>query len=553
MLKRCAIAIVLVCAAGAIPSVMVAQDATTILTNVAKAMGAENLRTIQFSGMGSNAGIGQNTNPKNRWPLVRVKSYSREMDLNATLSHVQMVRVQNGADQIQNQDVSSASPWDSQFGFWLTPFGFIKGAMANNAAVKSETIEAEKFNVVTFTVQNKYKVVGYINTQNMVERVQTWIDNDVLGDMLAEASFTVYKDFGGVKFPTMIIEKQGGFPTLILSVSDVKPNATVRIEPPQNPAIAGGPQPVSVQTEKVADGVFYLRGGTHHSVAVEFADHIVVIEAPLNEQRSLAVIAALKKLFPNKPIRYVVNTHHHFDHSGGLRAYVDEGVTVVTHEINKEFYEKAFSTPRTLKPDKLAQSQKKANIETVGDKRVLTDGTRTLELHLIKGNPHNDGILLAFLPKEKILIEADVFTPPTPAASNPAPVQETQAVNPNTVNTVENVERLKLDFETILPLHGPGAATRADLYAAIHKPVPNIQAVLAAKPVVVAQAEPGRQILDVTCTACHNLNRVQTKNLPQGDWQAIIDRMKGKGAELSDDDTATLLEYLVKNYGPKTK
>src|SRR4029077_18111933 len=143
-------------------------------------------------------------------------------------------------------------------------------------------------------------------------------------------------------------------------------------------------------------------------------------------------------------------------------AYVDEGVTILTHEINKDFYTQAFSSPRTLNPDRLSLSQKKANIETVGDKKVLTDGTRTLELYLIKGNPHNDGILLAFLPKEKILIEVDVFTPQNAGAA-------AQPVNPNTVNLPENAERLKLDFETILPLHGPGAATRADLYKAINK------------------------------------------------------------------------------------
>src|SRR5262249_17901757 len=151
---------------------------------------------------------------------------------------------------------------------------------------------------------------------------------------------------------------------------------------------ADRPQSVSIQTEKVADGVFYLKGGTHHSVAVEFADYVAVIEAPLNEQRSAAVIAEVKKLIPSKPIPYVVNTHHHFDQSRGLRTYVDEGITIITHDINKDFSTQAFSSPRTLNPDRLSQSGKKVSLETVGDKKVLTDGTRTLELHLIKANPH---------------------------------------------------------------------------------------------------------------------------------------------------------------------
>jgi len=290
--------------------------------------------------------------------------------------------------------------------------------------------------------------------------VQTWIVNDVLVDMLVEGVYKDYKDCSGIKFPTMIIEKQGGFPVLILVVSDVKPNAAVNIPSQQTETQQAGPaQAAAVQWEKVADGVFYLRGGTHHSVAVEFADHVVVVEGPLNEQRSLAVIAEVNKLIANKPIRYLVNTHHHFDHSGGLRTYVDQGVTIITHAINKPFYDKSFTSPRTLKPDPLSQSKKTANIEIVNEKKVLADATRTLELHLIKDNPHNDGILMAYLPKERILIEVDVYTPPN--------------ANPNTLNLVENIERLKLDVDKILPLHGPGAVSKADLYKAVGKAAPS--------------------------------------------------------------------------------
>jgi glyoxylase-like metal-dependent hydrolase (beta-lactamase superfamily II) len=547
MPKRYAALVVLACVLfTSSASLILGQDAKSVLVNASKAMGMDALKTIQFSGAGSSAGIGQNRNPKTNWPLVRVKGYTRQMDFAAGGSHVQMVRVQNGADQTQDQYISSNSAWNTQFNYWLTPVGFIRGAMANNATVKSETIEGTKFDVVTFTVQDKYRVVGYINNQGLVEKVQTWIDNDVLGDMPVEAWHSGYKDFGGVKFPTMIVEKQAGFPVLILSVSDVKPNAAVDVQPAQTQpgAVAAVPSP-SVQTEKVAEGVFYIRGGTHHSVAVEFADHAAVIEAPLNEQRSLAVIAEVKKLIPNKPIRYVVNTHHHFDHAGGLRAYVNEGATIITHETNREFFEKALSAPRTLNPDRLAQSPRKASIETSADKKVLTDGTRTLELHLIKGNPHNDGILMAFLPKEKLLIEVDVYTPAAAgAAANPTP-------NPNTVNTVDNVERLKLDFERILPLHGTGAVARADIYAAIGKPVPDLAAIVSAKPVVADAPNPGKQLLDNVCTSCHNLNRVTTKKLTQLDWQAVLDRMKGRGAIFSDDEGASLLEYLVKTYGPQ--
>lgn len=537
-----------------------AQDARTILANAIQAMGAANLKSIQFSGMGSSAGIGQNINPKAPWPMGRMKTYTREIDLGTTASHARLIRLQGAAEQTQDQYISPQAPWETQFDYWLTPFGFLKGAMAGSPTVKSETLDGAKFNVVTFALQNKYKVAGYINDKNLVEKVQTWIDNDVLGDMLVENWYSAYKDFGGVQFPTLIVQKQGGFPVFILSVADVKPNAVVGIQAPPDRAGAasGGPAP-SVQAEKVADGVYYLKGGTHHSVAVEFADYAVVIEAPLNEPRSLAVIAEVRKLIPNKPIRYVVNTHHHFDHSGGLRTYVDEGAIVVTSELNKDFYTAAFSAPRTLSPDKLSQSRKKAAIETVGDKKVLSDGTRAIEIYPIKNSQHDDGILMAFLPKEKILIEADVYTPATPPAAGAA-AAAAPAVNPNTLNLVDNVEKSKLDFETILPLHGPGAVTRADLYAAVRKPVPNISDILKATPVVAqaggrgqgaGRADPGAQILESGCTGCHDLNRVRSKSLTSAEWQGIVDRMKGRGADISDEDTSTLVDYLTKTYGHK--
>jgi hypothetical protein len=197
-----------------------------------------------------------------------------------------------------------------------------------------------------------------------------------------------------------------------------------------------------------------------------------------------------------------------------------------------------------LNPDRLARSQKKPNIEGVGDMKVLSDATRTLELHWIKGNPHDDGILMAFLPREKILIEVDVFTPQA------AGVLASAAVNPNTVNTVETVEKLKLDFETILPLHGTGVAKRADLYLAINKAVPDMAAILAAAP-PPAPIDPGLRAMQTSCTTCHTLARIQAKNMSMDDWQMLIDDMKGKGASLRGNDEALLLEYLVKNYGPK--
>ena len=203
-----------------------------------------------------------------------------------------------------------------------------------------------------------------------------------------------------------------------------------------------------MQADKIADGVWYLTGGTHHSVLVEMNDRLVVIEGPQDDARAGAVIAEVKKLVPNKPIKYVVNTHHHFDHAGGLGPFVADGATVVTHDTNKAFLEQSLAAPRTVQPDKLAQSGKKATVEGMQDKRVLSDGTRTVELYLIKGTVHGDGLIMAYMPKEKLLVEADVFTPAPPNATPPA------QPNPAQVNLYDNIERLNLAVDQILPIHG---------------------------------------------------------------------------------------------------
>src|SRR6185436_20617819 len=158
------------------------------------------------------------------------------------------------------------------------PHGFLRAAAARNATAASQTVSGKKMTVVTFMGENKAKVNGYINDQNLVEKVETWIDNPVLGDMLFEAVYSDYKDFGGIKFPMKIVQRQGGFPIFDLNVADVKPNAAVSIQPPQGRGGApGGAAPpagaaaATVPTEKLADGVFLILGG-YASVAVDFRD-----------------------------------------------------------------------------------------------------------------------------------------------------------------------------------------------------------------------------------------------------------------------------------------
>ena len=273
--------------------------------------------------------------------------------------------------------------------------------------------------------------------------------------MAVATAYAVYRDYNGVKFPTRILQSQGGYPVLDLTVKSVEVNPAVDLPVPDSVKNAAE----RVAAEKVADGVWFLAGGSHNSVAIEMKDHVVLVEAPLYDGRSGVVIDEVKKLVPNKPIRFVVNSHTHFDHSGGLRTLAAAGATVVTQQLNKPYFEKVLANPNKLNPDRFAKSGKKARVMGVKDKMVLTDGSRTIELHHIAGNVHTETFLMAYLPKEKLLIEADAFTPGAPnapVATNPAPAA---------VNLIENVDRLKLAVDKVLPLHGR-VAPAAEMYRA---------------------------------------------------------------------------------------
>ncbi len=311
--------------------------------------------------------------------------------------------------------------------------------MAGNATLQGRT--------VAFAVPGRFKASAVLDAANLIERVDATVAHPVLGDMAVTVSYADYRDFAGVKFPTKIRQSYGGFPALDLTVTDVRPNVAVDIQVPDPVRQAANPY-TRVASQKAADGVWYVTGGSHHSVVIEMTDHVIVVEGPLNDERALAVIAETRALVPNKPIRYLVVSHHHFDHSGGVRAFAGEGVTLVTHDLGRPFFERVIAAPATVRPDHLAKSGRKATVEGVRDRRVLTDGTRTVEIRHIAGILHADDMLMVYLPREKFLIEADAYTPPAP---NVAPMSPP---NPFNVSLVENITKQGLAVDQILPLHG---------------------------------------------------------------------------------------------------
>jgi glyoxylase-like metal-dependent hydrolase (beta-lactamase superfamily II) len=466
MFKKLVFVFVLVALTGA-----AARAGESPLQEIADALDLSTTKTFQFTANGIMWHVGQSTSPMAAWPRYYVKSLARTYDFTGAAMRDQLVRTQGenppsggGGQPLEGDQqivalVKDGLAWNEAgkntparpheansraHELAISPHGLVRAAFANNAAVSTKTIDGRTMTVISFTDQGKRKIVAYANDQSAIEKVESSFGHPVVGDIKVVTHYGPYRDFAGVKFPTKIVQYQDGLPALDITVTAVRANPTFDVEVPSNVRTT----PTTVNSEKAADGVWYIAGDSHHSVLIEMKDYLVVVEAPLGDDRSMAVMAEVKKLAPNKPIKYLVNTHHHFDHSGGVRTYAAEGVTIVTHELNRPYFERANAGSWSLSPDRLAKSKKKLMFQTMGDNMVLTDGARSVELYQMVGNAHHDGLIMAYLRKEKLLIQADAFTPRAAGAEPP------KVVDPFSANLEANVRRLSIDVERILPLHG---------------------------------------------------------------------------------------------------
>jgi glyoxylase-like metal-dependent hydrolase (beta-lactamase superfamily II) len=439
------------------------QDARTVLQAVAQNIGADSVTTLQISGnKGWSAAPGGNYRATDDWPRAEVASYEMQIDFNAHVSREQLARQfgpyphlgatqgvpdqgQQHMDFVLNGDTAwvlsggGAGPYDREgymdgipvaemwkLDMMMTPHGFIKAAMAKDANPLFMTTgpHGHRLSYVSITTLGKYHLTATVNEHNEIESVTTHVANPIFGDMLYEWRYGPYKQFGAVKYPSLIHHDEGDarlsstHGALEVQVSDVQANAPVQIPPLTGAEKLPGESVAHIESQKLAEGVWFVAGIRHASVAVEFRDFMVVIDAPLDEKRAIAVIDEVHRLAPDKPIRYLVNTHHHFDHLGGVRTYVAEGATVVTHQMNREFYQRVLFSPapRTLEPDRLSllnpDEMPNPLMELVGGKYVISDGTRTIDIVPMPAFDHAADMVIAYLPHEKMVVNADVYEPP---------------------------------------------------------------------------------------------------------------------------------------------
>jgi glyoxylase-like metal-dependent hydrolase (beta-lactamase superfamily II) len=442
-------------------------DPGTVLRQADQAMGGTQLKTLRYAGSGTGATFGQAYLPGTAWPRIAIPTYTRWIDYDNAALREDSVRTRaepngGGALPLMGTGEQRVSAWvrgeqawnmtgpapaaapvalDGRIhDLWTTPHGVIKAALRNGATVRSEG----GMSVVSFAEPGRYRATAWIDADGLVQRVDSVTPHPVSGDTPVSTTYSGWRDWGGVKFPSRIAQTQSGSPVLDINVTEVQANAPFASEVPALVSAFAE----RVDSTQVAGGVWHLGGGSHNSVVVEFADHVMLIESPLYDGRAQAVLAEVKRLVPDKPLRYVVNSHHHFDHAGGLRAAAATGATLVVSEPARAWYEQTFATANAIRPDTLAQSGRRPTFEGVSGTRTFSDGTRTVQVHFIEGSPHAQGFMMAWLPRERLLVEADAFTPGAP---NSAPPAQPNALH---VNLVTNIQRHGFDVDRILPLHG---------------------------------------------------------------------------------------------------
>jgi glyoxylase-like metal-dependent hydrolase (beta-lactamase superfamily II) len=449
-----------------------------IVNDAAAALGGRErvaaVRTLTVEGEGTLYNLGQDMRPGASGQTFTAAGFKRTLDVSGARMRTEYTRTPNfqyfqGQQPqriVQGQDgevgynigangnparIGAAAARDRRAELYHHPIPLIRHALAEGTQVTNARTDGGE-RLVDIALAGGPTLTLAVDGSGVPTRIQFPVAHPNLGDVTVSTSLADYQEVNGLRLPGRLVTKTDDFTTAEIRIAKqtvdadagdlAAPAALTAAAPPA----AAAP---NVVAEVVAPGVWLLAGQGAHSVVAEFSDHLVLIEAPTSEARTLAVIAKAKELVAGKPLRRVVTTHHHFDHTAGIRAAIAEGMTIVTQSGNEAFFEEVAQRPHTISPDTLAKNPRPVTVETVDDELVLKDAAMTMVLYHVAGNPHSETMLMAHFPAAKVIVEVDAYSPGS-------------QVNPYAGNLADNITKRKLAVDRIVPLHG-AIAPIADL------------------------------------------------------------------------------------------
>ena len=451
------------------------------IEDAARALGGRDrvstITSVVMEGRGSTANLGQDMTWEATGQAFTLSNVRRALDLAGRRGRTEQTRTPNflyfQGPQPQRQIVgfdgdvaytlgsagnatrqSTAMARDRRVEMYHHPLSIVRAMLEAPQGVANVRTE-DGSRVADVTVDETTFVVHLDGNARPV-RVSAPGSHPNLGDVTIETRFADYQAVEGLMVPMHITTHIDSHQVTELRVERYGLNdSSLDLVAPSAAASAPAPSPAvpTVEATQVAEGIWMLAGQSHHSALVEFADHLTLIEVPQSEARALAVMAKARELVPNKPLTELVMSHHHFDHSAGLRAAVSEGLAVITHQANAAFVKEMVERSHTRQPDALARNPRPLTLRPVSGELTLQDETMTLILYPLPENPHGDTMLMAYAPRERLVIEADAFSP----GGN---------YHPYAANLLEAIRTRKLTVDRIVPLHG-AVVSLADLVEAV--------------------------------------------------------------------------------------
>ena len=442
-----------------------------IVNDAAEALGGRDrilaVKTLVIEGEGAQYNLGQDATPAAHGQTFTVSTYRRAIDVAGGRARTELARTPdfryfqgqaqtkqvNGIDGTLAYNVAAngnatrandQASSDRRTELLHHPITVVRAGLDPMAMLSNPRTEGSESLVDVTTAGGQKVTLAIDNTTKLPTRVTNPANNNVLGDVVISTRFADYTEVSGLQLPSKLTIATDDFVTQEITAATqtvdgdagdlAAPAAAASATPPLPPAAP------TVAVEQMGKGLWFLSGGTHNSAVIEFADHVTIIDTPQTEARGLAVIAKARELVPNKPVTTLINSHHHFDHTGGIRAAIAEGLTVITNQGNVAWLEAMVKRPRSIAPDALSKNPKPLMVQGLSGDTVLSDPTMTVTLYPIS-NVHSETMLMAYFPRDRVLFQADLYN-------------EGFAVHPYVAGLLDEIKKRNLRVDRVMTGHG---------------------------------------------------------------------------------------------------